>query len=128
MSFNILGTQLASTDADGVVKLWDTRMTAEVATINTGKRLWRMGRQIGKRNERARIWVWVWVWVNAGVGGTAEIASIRRVWWVGARAFPTFNLTQYPELERGRGGRLVGTVGWCRRSTVALYQAQIFTS
>eukprot|EP00198_Chlamydomonas_reinhardtii_P002899 XP_001692235.1 WD-repeat protein of flagellum central pair [Chlamydomonas reinhardtii] len=71
VSFNILGTQLASTDADGVVKLWDTRMTAEVATINTGKRLWRMGRQIGKRNERARIWVWVWVWVNAG----AELAG-----------------------------------------------------
>ncbi len=36
-AFNLLGTQLASTDADGCVKLWDTRMVAEIMTIQTGK-------------------------------------------------------------------------------------------
>ncbi len=36
--FNITGTTLASTDADGVVKLWDTRMTAEILTLHTGER------------------------------------------------------------------------------------------
>lgn len=37
MCFNVTGTTLASTDADGVVKLWDTRMTAEILTLHTGE-------------------------------------------------------------------------------------------
>jgi hypothetical protein len=36
-TFNLMGTVLASTDADGMVKLWDTRMVAEILSINTGK-------------------------------------------------------------------------------------------
>jgi WD40 repeat protein len=36
-TFNLMGTVLASTDADGMLKLWDTRMVAEILSINTGK-------------------------------------------------------------------------------------------
>jgi WD40 repeat protein len=31
--FNLAGSTIASTDADGVVKLWDVRMAAEIVTI-----------------------------------------------------------------------------------------------
>ena len=33
----MLGTVLASTDADGIVKLWDTRMVAEILTAEVSK-------------------------------------------------------------------------------------------
>lgn len=51
VTFNVLGTTLASTDADGMVKLWDTRMTAEICTINTGGegRKLGMGQGLGMR-------------------------------------------------------------------------------
>jgi WD40 repeat protein len=37
VAFNKEGTMIASTDADGVVKLWDIRMVAEIMTIDAGK-------------------------------------------------------------------------------------------
>lgn len=35
--YNCQGSVIASTDADGMVKLWDTRMVAEILTIQAGK-------------------------------------------------------------------------------------------
>eukprot|EP00879_Flechtneria_rotunda_P028628 GHRR01030820.1.p1 GENE.GHRR01030820.1~~GHRR01030820.1.p1 ORF type:complete len:245 (-),score=75.28 GHRR01030820.1:328-1062(-) len=37
VSYNLLGTMVVSTDADGVVKLWDVRMVAEILTIECSK-------------------------------------------------------------------------------------------
>ena len=34
VTFNLRGDTIASTDSDGVVKLWDVRMVAELMTIN----------------------------------------------------------------------------------------------
>ena len=36
LSFNTKGDKLASCDADGVVKLWDVRMVAELLTVDCG--------------------------------------------------------------------------------------------
>lgn len=35
--YNLMGTMIASSDADGAVKLWDTRMVAEILTIECSK-------------------------------------------------------------------------------------------
>ena len=36
-SLLLQGTSIASSDADGVVKLWDVRMNAEILTITSSK-------------------------------------------------------------------------------------------
>lgn len=36
VTFNLRGDTIASTDSDGIVKLWDVRMVAELMTINVG--------------------------------------------------------------------------------------------